>query len=105
MTAGGWGSPQEGNSADVALERFGRPVDATSGGSDDADALSAATAMQRLMHDRGAGPASSAGALGAGEPDLATLRRPQRRTAPCADAGVLLHAVADTLGAGLRLQC
>jgi hypothetical protein len=77
------GRSQEGNSADVALERFGRPAAADAGAeSSDADALSAATAMQRLMHDRGAGPsASGTGALGAGEPDLAALQRPRPRGA------------------------
>lgn len=48
----------EGNSAVIALERFGRaPAAADVAASRDADALSAATAVQRLLLDKSAGPA------------------------------------------------
>ncbi len=52
----------EGNSAAVARERFGRaPASGGATASRDADALSAATAVQRLKHDKSAGPASGRG--------------------------------------------
>ncbi len=51
----------EGNSADVALERFGRAPAPGALSGRDADALSAATAVQRLKHDKSAGPANGRG--------------------------------------------
>lgn len=51
----------EGNSAAVALERFGRAPASGETASRDADALSAATAVQRLKHDKSAGTASGRG--------------------------------------------
>ena len=80
---------QEHNSADVALGRFGRAadVDARSGAATDPDALSAATAMQRLMHDKGAACEGGGGAIGAGEPDLAPALHRPRPQAP-QDTGV-----------------
>lgn len=70
----------EGNSAAIALERFGRAPAAEQPGGKDADALSAATAVQRLMLDKSAGPSSRGNA--------ALLPRP---TPPHALAGNLLY--------------
>ena len=67
----------EGNSAAVALERFGRAPHTEQSNGRDADALSAATAVQRLMLDKSAGPAKGRG-------NAALLPRP---TPPYAIAG------------------
>ncbi len=71
----------EGNSAAIALERFGRAPAAEQPGGKDADALSAATAVQRLMLDKSAGPSSGRG-------NAALLPRPMP---PHALAGNLLY--------------